>query len=220
MKDERLDFLKRVVDECCDPYDDVAVVEVCPDQYIYGYKVVLRTPLRDPVLGTFSINKGRSFVIDIDSIDNWTEAQLRDVILSHVKKVHDDRNCPVRSNLIWRRTYNQYINNRFFNFDAISSGLPEIKDVIYHDPAVIVFWTDGTKTVVKAQEEAFDPEKGLVMAFAKKVLGNKGNYYNLFKKWLPQEKKEEIDLEKVFEGIREIDLEKVFERIREIHFIK
>lgn len=62
-----------------------------------------------------------------------------------------------------------------------------IKDVIFNNPATIVFWMDGTKTVVKAENEPYDPEKGLAMAFAKRVLGNKGNYYNTFRKWLPEE---------------------------------
>lgn len=66
--------------------------------------------------------------------------------------------------------------------------IPKIKDVIYNGPATIVFWKDGTKTVVKCTNEKFDPEKGLAMAFSKKMLGNKGNYYNAFKKWLPDEK--------------------------------
>ena len=60
--------------------------------------------------------------------------------------------------------------------------------VIYNDPATIAFWSDGTKTIVKAQPgDIFDPEKGLAMVIAKKVCGNKGNYYNSFKKWLPKE---------------------------------
>lgn len=67
--------------------------------------------------------------------------------------------------------------------------IPKIKDVIYNDPATIVFWKDGTKTVVKCEfSKRFDPEKGLAMAFSKKMFGNKGNYYNVFKKWLPNEK--------------------------------
>ena len=70
--------------------------------------------------------------------------------------------------------------------------LTEITNVIFNDPATIVFWGDGTKTVVKAENEPFDPEKGLAMAIAKKSLGNKGNYYNEFKKWLPEEKEEEF----------------------------
>lgn len=58
------------------------------------------------------------------------------------------------------------------------------KKVIFDNPATIVYWEDGTKTVVKRQKgERFDKEKGLAMALAKKVLGNKGNYNNWFKEW-------------------------------------
>lgn len=61
----------------------------------------------------------------------------------------------------------------------------EITKVIFNNPATIVFWSDGKKTVVKcAFDEAFDEEKGLAMAISKRVLGNHGNYYNEFKKWL------------------------------------
>lgn len=59
-----------------------------------------------------------------------------------------------------------------------------IKKVIFNPPATIVFWSDGSKTVVKAQnDEPFDPEKGITMAIAKKFFGNKGNYFNEIKKW-------------------------------------
>lgn len=68
---------------------------------------------------------------------------------------------------------------------------PAIQKVIFNNPATIVIWSDGTKTVVKAEHEEFDPEKGLAMAISKKALGNKGNYYEEFKKWLPEEYKEE-----------------------------
>lgn len=64
--------------------------------------------------------------------------------------------------------------------------------MIFNPPATIVFWTDGTKTVVKAENENFDPEKGLAMAISKKALGNEGNYYNTFKKWLPKDNFETI----------------------------
>lgn len=55
------------------------------------------------------------------------------------------------------------------------------KKVIFNDPATIVFWNDESKTVVKCENEDFDPEKGFAMAFMKHVLGNKGNYYNVVK---------------------------------------
>ena len=70
-----------------------------------------------------------------------------------------------------------------------------IKDVIFNPPATIVFWMDGTKTVVKDQGEVFyDPEKGMAMAVAKKAFGNQGNYYNQFKKYIDiWEKKQEAE---------------------------
>jgi hypothetical protein len=71
-----------------------------------------------------------------------------------------------------------------------------IKNVIFNDPATIVIWTDGTKTVVKAQDgDVFDPEKGLALAITKKALGNKGNYCNELKKWLEkyEEKTENVE---------------------------
>lgn len=72
-----------------------------------------------------------------------------------------------------------------------------IKKVKFNPPATIVFWTDNTKTVVKCKEEDYDPEKGLAMCICKKVLGDKGNYYEVFKKWLPKEEETESDLPKI-----------------------
>ena len=72
-----------------------------------------------------------------------------------------------------------------------------IKKVKFNPPATIVFWTDNTKTVVKCNGEDYDPEKGLAMCISKKVLGDKGNYYEVFKKWLPKEKETESNLPKI-----------------------
>ena len=80
------------------------------------------------------------------------------------------------------------------------SHIPEIKNVIFNDPATIVFWEDGTKTVVKCQDgDEFDPEKGLAMAIAKKAYGSKGNYCNKLKKWLPKE--EPIDTNSILYSV-------------------
>lgn len=67
----------------------------------------------------------------------------------------------------------------------------KIKKVIFNDPATIILWKDGTKTVVQTQGEDYDPEKGMAMAIAKKALGNEGNYYDIFKEWLPEEKEDD-----------------------------
>ena len=81
-------------------------------------------------------------------------------------------------------------------FKPNNTNLPGIKDVIFNEPATIILWADGTKTVVKCQEgEGYDPEKGMAMAISKKALGNKGNYCEVFKKWLPEE--EEVNDDRV-----------------------
>ena len=86
-------------------------------------------------------------------------------------------------------------------------NLNQIKKVIFNCPATIVYWVDGTKTIVKCDGEEFDPEKGLAMAIAKKFLGNnQGYYYEIFKKWLPkeEEKKPAIHIDKLLrsKGVR------------------
>lgn len=69
-----------------------------------------------------------------------------------------------------------------------SQLFPDIKKVIYNDPATIVLWSDGTKTIVKCQEgETFDAEKGLALCFVKKILGNTGSYYNVIKEHIKGE---------------------------------
>lgn len=43
--------------------------------------------------------------------------------------------------------------------------------IIRNKDNLIVFWEDGTKTVVKPHNEGYDPEKGLGMALARKLWG-------------------------------------------------
>lgn len=63
-----------------------------------------------------------------------------------------------------------------------------IENVIFNDPATIVIWGDGSKTVVKCQDgDEFDKEKGLAMAISKKVLGNKSNFNNTFKHFIGED---------------------------------
>lgn len=78
----------------------------------------------------------------------------------------------------------------------------EIKKVIFNDPATIILWHDGTKTVVKTQNgEKYDPEKGMAMAISKKYFGNTGRYYNIFKKWVPENISEEASIKELEEAV-------------------
>ena len=73
-----------------------------------------------------------------------------------------------------------------------------IKNVIFSGPCTIVQWTDGDKTIVRCENEDFDPEKGLAMAIVKELFGtneSKSNYNDIFKKWIPEEDKNDKKLE-------------------------
>lgn len=51
------------------------------------------------------------------------------------------------------------------------------KEVIFSPPATIVYWQDGSRTVVKCSEEdEFSEEMGFVLCFMKKWFGNTGKF--------------------------------------------
>lgn len=67
-----------------------------------------------------------------------------------------------------------------------------INHVYFNDPVTVVLWKDGTKTIVRCQEgDTYSAETGLALCFAKKALGNKGSFNDVFKKYIPEEDHEE-----------------------------
>ncbi len=59
----------------------------------------------------------------------------------------------------------------------------EVKEVIFNDPATIVIWGDGTKTVVKCTEgDAYDPRLGFLLCVAKRHFGNTGRYLKVMER--------------------------------------
>lgn len=135
-------------------------------------------------------NKGKNTVkiepreisIEKCSLGSATEIEIRGILRDYDWKPNYFHFEPVHHRIDYSKMYG-----------AMYWEMPKIKDVKFNDPATIVFWADGTKTIVKCQDgDIFDPEKGLAMAITKKALGNKGNYCNELKKWLP---KEEVTLE-------------------------
>lgn len=78
--------------------------------------------------------------------------------------------------------------------DIVKFGMcsVSIRKVIFNDPATIVLWSDGTKTVVKCgPEDSFDMEKGLAMAIVKKMAGNDNRFHKVFKQYPKKKKKEQ-----------------------------
>lgn len=85
-------------------------------------------------------------------------------------------------------------------------GAYGIEKVLFQNPATIVFWSDGTKTVVNCMDnveikkkvvdgkevtirkpkkaDTYSEEAGLAMAIVKKWAGNNGNYNNIFREFM------------------------------------
>ncbi len=132
----------------------------------------------------------------IFSLDSATEIVVRGIL-------RDDDWRPMRQRIDYSKMY----RTMFWE-------MPKIKDVIFNDPATIVFWADGTKTVVQCQDgDTFDPEKGLAMAITKKALGNKGNYCNELKKWLTKDEEKTTIVVRQGEAIAEAIIKSVNNRM-------
>jgi len=88
-----------------------------------------------------------------------------------------------------RSNYGKSLFEEYFNTQFKLKQLPtlkksDIKQVIHNNPATIVIWSDGSKTVVKCQDgDTYSEELGLAMCICKKVFSNKGNFNEVFKEW-------------------------------------
>ena len=59
-----------------------------------------------------------------------------------------------------------------------------ITDVMFREPAVIVKWSDGTKTVARCEEnDTYSKEAGLSICIAKKFMGNQ-NFRSVFERYI------------------------------------
>lgn len=62
-----------------------------------------------------------------------------------------------------------------------------ITKVLYNNPYVITFWSDGTKTMAKAHpEDTYNREFGLTLCILKK-LTPKNNIGDIFADWIPED---------------------------------
>lgn len=61
--------------------------------------------------------------------------------------------------------------------------------IIFNGAATIVFWVDGTKTVVKCKEGTeYNAEEGLRWCIIKKLLGDSPEFWNFIKGAVPEDK--------------------------------
>lgn len=138
---------------------------------------------------TLTLNDGRRFPFHVNVIRNDATSMFPEITGSIGNQLSEYNvqaiDCCGQSKnsfLLAAASVNSFFDKYRFQYDPI-------KKVIYNPPkAVIVYWKDGTKTVVKCSEnDTWDPEKGLAMAIVKKKFGNRGSYNNILKKHLPDE---------------------------------
>ena len=125
---------------------------------------------------TFKPMESKSLITDIDVESLYPTFALDFSVPTNVVDV------------VHREILNYITNDIYTTKEVIKIMRNSIKKIIFNDPATIIIWGNGDKTIVKCGEgETYDPEKGMAMAIAKHFLGDKGNYYETFKKWLPKE---------------------------------
>jgi len=123
------------------------------------------------VIATHDIRAKEYYICE--SFSDW----FSELINKESEKIDETFYLPKRSTTDHKTIYKHQ--------DKVFTTPNMIKDVIFRDPATIIFWEDGTKTVVKTQDgEKYDKEKGLAMAVCKKVFGNERDYYHVFKRWM------------------------------------
>ena len=72
----------------------------------------------------------------------------------------------------------------YFDVNTLKTYKAYIKEVMYYNPATIVIWNDGTKTVSKCREgDEYSPECGLILCILKKLVGAT-SVKNIFDDWV------------------------------------
>ena len=104
--------------------------------------------------------------------DDMLDYLLKDIINEKARDAEKELNGYIKEKA---KTKIRTFNNR-------------IDRVVFNDPATIIFWKNGDKTVVKCQPgEIYDEEKGLALAIIKHEIGNNcGCFNDIFKKWIEE----------------------------------
>lgn len=54
--------------------------------------------------------------------------------------------------------------------------------IIFNNPTTIIKWNDGSKTIVKCENDEFSEEFGVAMAFMRKIYGSRGEFKRMIKR--------------------------------------
>ena len=136
--------------------------------------------------GEKEMNNNPNIIWRADSVEIGHDPLSRDII---PRMEITARLVGIPKNIYNLDNYNAHaIRMSLQNLLDAKTATPQIKKVIFNNPATIIIWSDGTKTVVKRQKgDRWDPEKGFAMAYLKKLLGGDNTFNKEIKKWVTED---------------------------------
>ena len=160
----------------CDADGDTPVVRYCLNDVMILHNYISEEE-KNMIEGKKYINRADVYKTMTDDQKIVMQDAIANAVESTIKDCRMEYENVLKALGLKIENYKGLINS-IYGSDGMLSKLNKLKNslevqkIIINEPAMIVFWKDGTKTVVTATDEAFDEEKGLAMAFAKKALGN------------------------------------------------
>ena len=139
--------------------------------------------------GTVSFNNEREVMSALREGCHKRNIENKDDILDAMRYVYND--------ILTTQKYCETFKSPRLYRDAIQK-------VIFNEPATIILWSDGSKTIVKcAEDEVFNAEKGLAMAICKKILGD--DFKKVFKEHIQEVPEEEFKCQNFIDAIKKLN---------------
>lgn len=114
-----------------------------------------------------NFESGSSYSIEVDHSYNIPLSRIRSVETQYTPF---DFTAPV-SISTFQRPWATGVGKNLLS--AFNKSNVEISKIVFNGPATIVWFNDGTKTIVKkTEDDADDREKAILLALTKKLLGN------------------------------------------------
>lgn len=129
-----------------------------------------------------TLSKGKVTSVNFEGPDEYTiEVNFREIVpLSQIRSVETSYQLydPLQRQELCKIDLQPWVSNCGKNLLSHFKIQPNynniiIDKVIFNGPATIVWFTDGTKTIVKkTEDDTDDREKAILLALTKKLLGN------------------------------------------------
>ena len=114
-------------------------------------------------------NSDRTDIAAINGLLNVALAYDAKIALNKkcgLASMKEDKTVEKKGHLVTKKDCDDFL----INYVGFLS--PDVIRIIFNPPATIVFWTDGTKTIVKCAEgEKFDPYTGFCYAYTERYFG-------------------------------------------------